>query len=263
MAIPKTIHYCWFGRGEKPKEIQRCIKSWKKYCPDYEIIEWNEDNYPLSQAPLYVRQAYEAKKWAFVTDYVRLELLYRLGGLYFDTDVELIKSPAALLENRCFMGIEKSTRCVQVASGLGSGAEAGFPLLKEMMEDYQSIPFFQPDGSIDITTCTARNTAVLKRYGYVEEDRLQHVAGAVIYPSEYFSPIEMESGKKRVTPNTVSIHHYSLSWTTPERRAARKKWLRKRKWLDLRYQIKVLPNRLAKAILGEKRYERLKGRFRK
>ena len=104
--IPKIIHYCWFGRNPKPKLAEKCIKSWKKYCPEYEIIEWNEDNYDLSSAPLYVRQAYEAKRWAFVTDYIRLQVIYENGGIYLDTDVELRKSLDPLLVHQAYFGFE-------------------------------------------------------------------------------------------------------------------------------------------------------------
>lgn len=260
--IPKIIHYCWFGRNPLPKLAQKCIKSWEKYCPDYEIIEWNEDNFDISACPLYVRQAYEAKKWAFVTDYVRLKILYDFGGFYFDTDVELCKSLEPLRENHCFMGIENSIRCIKVNTGLGMGAEPGFLLLKEMAACYNEQPFILPDGQMDITTCTVRNTEILKKHGYAEENRLQVIAGATIYPAEYFSPVEMESGKRKITPNTYSIHHYSLSWTPVENQIKRKKNLRRSKLREIIYIIRVFPNVVLKKILGELRYDKLKKRIK-
>ena len=119
MKIPKVIHYCWFGGNPKPKLVQKCIHSWKKYCPDYEIIEWNESNFDISSCPLYVRQAYDVKKWAFVSDYARLKIIHTCGGIYLDTDVELIKSLDSLLEYNAFFGFEDGK---YVATGLGFGA---------------------------------------------------------------------------------------------------------------------------------------------
>lgn len=263
MSIPKIIHYCWFGYNPKPKMAEKCIKSWKKYCKGYEIIEWNEENFDISSCPLYVRQAYEAKKWAFVTDYARLKILYENGGIYFDTDVEIIRKIDALLENHCFMGIERAYECVKVASGLGIGCVKGFPLIKEIMEDYNDRSFIKDDGTQDITTCTELNTEILKKHGYVEENRFQTVAGAAVYPSEYFSPMDMTNGKMYTTKNTLTIHHYGLSWTTEEHRKERLRHLRKAKRADFIYNLKVLPNNLLKKLFGEEGYKKLKNKFKK
>jgi hypothetical protein len=260
--IPKVIHYCWFGRNPKPKLAEKCIKSWKKYCPDYEIVEWNEDNFDISQCG-YCQEAYEEKKWAFVTDYARLKILYDHGGFYFDTDVELRRPLDPLLEEQCFMGIENSIRCLKVNTGLGIGAEPGFPLIGELEESYKNAAFRLADGTLDTTTCTVRNTEILKAHGYVEENRMQTVAGATIYPTEYFSPMVMENEKMQLTNKTISIHHYSLSWTGPERQALRKKNLRKYRRDEFFYHLKVLPNNILLTLLGEKRYVRLKKRFKK
>ena len=157
MAIPKKIHYCWFGGNPKPELALKCIKSWKKYCPDYEIIEWNESNFDVN-ANQYCRDAYKEKKWAFVTDYARLVILYEHGGVYFDTDVQVIRSIDALLEHPAFMGIERASDSCKVASGLALGSEKGNPLIKEIMDDYDTASFYRSDGSIDITTCTVRNS---------------------------------------------------------------------------------------------------------
>ncbi len=262
MAIPKKIHYCWFGGNPKPKLAEKCIKSWKKYCPDYEIIEWNEDNFDVSQND-YCREAYEAKKWAFVTDYARLAILYEHGGVYFDTDVEIIKPIDEVLKEKCFMGIEKSTRCVEVATGLALGSEPGNSLIKEILEDYKDVHFLKGDGEFDKTTCTVRNTKILRKHGYQDIDITQDVAGAKIFSSEYFSPIEMESGKMMKTKNTYSIHHYSLSWTTEEKKRERKRILKRNKRQNFLHNLKTLPNRVLRGILGAKRYEKFKGKFGK
>ena len=262
MPIPKKIHYCWFGRNPKPKLAEKCIKSWKKYCKDYEIIEWNEDNFDLSVCPQYVKDAFEAKKWAFITDYARLKILYENGGIYFDTDVEVIRKLDSLLNNKAFMGIERAHDCVKVASGLGIGCEKGFPLFKEIMDDYNTASFYNKDGTIDITTNTVRNTEILKKHGYVEENRIQNVADATIYPTEYFSPMDMTNGKMYKTKNTYSIHHYSLSWTTPEHQLERKRYLRKARISDFVYNLKVLPNNLLLKVLGEEKYNKFKNKLR-
>ncbi len=262
MSIPKKIHYCWFGGNPLPKMAVKCINSWKKHCPDYEIIEWNEQNFDVMQNA-YCKEAYEAKKWAFVTDYARLAILHEQGGVYFDTDVELLKNIDALLENACFMGIERSLLYTEVNTGLGLGAEAGNPLIADMLDDYNGQHFLLPDGTFDITTCTARNTRVLRKHGYCDEDRTQTVAGATIYASEYFSPMEMESGLLKKTKKTYSIHHYGLSWTTEEKRQARKKGLRELKRDRIIYNLKVLPNNILLRVLGKKRYEALKNKVKK
>lgn len=255
MAIPKKIHYCWFGGNPKPELAIKCLKSWKKYCPDFEIIEWNESNFDVN-ANQYCRDAYKEKKWAFVTDYARLAILHEHGGVYFDTDVQLIRPIDDLLEHPAFMGIEWVSDCKKVNTGLGLGSEPGNPLIKEIMDDYANSSFYKDDGSIDITTCTVRNTEILKRHGYVEEDRIQRIPNAVIYSTEYFCPMDMTNGRMHKTKNTYSIHHYSLSWTSKEHQEERKVYLRKARRADFFYNLKVLPNNILQKLLGKDRYAR-------
>lgn len=237
--IPKKIHYCWFGRNPKPDLAEKCIRSWKRYCPDYEIIEWNEDNYDISAAPLYVRQAYEAKKWAFVTDYVRLDVVYRCGGIYLDTDVEVIKSLDRFLNHRAFFGLESPE---YINTGLGFGAEKGAEILEELMSDYQEIPFVLPDGSFDQTSCPVRNTQVFLKHGFLQKDEEQVVRNEIhIYPSDFFSPMSYETGILTITPNTHSIHHFAASWVDPKNQRQRN-----RRWKNYRRHRQV------ETILGEK-----------
>ena len=210
MSIPKVIHYCWFGRGEPPKLAQKCIKSWKKYCPDYEIICWNEDNFDLPQNR-YLQEAYEAKKWAFVSDYVRLKVIYDHGGIYLDTDVELLKPLDALLDDTGFMGFDEKGI---VASGLGFGAETGNKIIGELLKDYDAIPFVCPDGSYDLTPCPDRNTATLKGLGMDMDPAGGRFLDMTFYPREYFCPMDYYTGKKTITKATYSIHHYCASWTS-------------------------------------------------
>ena len=247
--IPKKIHYCWFGRNPKPALAQKCIRSWKKYCPDYEIIEWNEDNYDLSAAPLYVRQAYEAKKWAFVTDYVRLQVVYEQGGIYLDTDVELRKPLDPLLVNRAYYGFEDG---MYVNTGVGFGSERGHYILQEMMEDYREIPFVREDGSYDLLSCPQRNTGVFLRHGLQQDNSMQILEeGTLILPCEYLNPKQWRTGEICITENTLSIHHFGASWYTPEMR-------RKLKLKHRREWLRHLPSTIGWRILGKERYEKIR-----
>ena len=254
--IPKIIHYCWFGRNSKPKLAEKCIKSWKKYCPDYEIIEWNEDNYNISAAPLYVRQAYEAKKWAFVTDYVRLQVIYDYGGLYFDTDVEVVKNTDAFLQNQAFFGFQEGGF---VNTGLGFGAEKGAGILWEIMQQYQSIPFILPDGSYDDLSCPERNTEVFLRHGLKANNKDQILDGNIrIYPEEVFSPIQFSTGIMRKTKRTATIHWFAGSWMSSEKLKWRDEM---RKTLNKERRKNKLRNILygtVKRLLGSDSYEILK-----
>ena len=148
--IPKIIHYCWFGGNPFPELAQKCIASWKKFCPDYEIKEWNESNYDVTKNQ-YMREAFENKQWAFVSDYARLDIIYENGGIYLDTDVELLKPLDDLLILTGFMGFEENKKLC--ATGLGFGAVPKLPIIKEMRDDYDNIIFIKEDGSFDQTPC--------------------------------------------------------------------------------------------------------------
>ena len=250
--IPKIIHYCWFGRNPKPKLAEKCIQSWKKLCPDYEIIEWNEDNYDLSSAPLYVRQAYEMKKWAFVTDYIRLHVVHEHGGIYMDTDVELRKPLDGLLKHPAYFGFEDGKN---INTGLGFGAEKGNPILKELMDDYADISFAKPDGDYDHTPCPVRNTKIFLRHGLVQNDSYQILPnGVLILPNMYLSPIDFETKFKRITPETISIHWFSGSWQTEEERSASDAYTKK---LRREYYLEKIKQPL-RALLGEDGFRLLK-----
>lgn len=210
MSIPKVIHYCWFGNGKMDKTAKKCIKSWKKYCPDYEIVCWNEENFDFSQNK-YAREAYEAGKWAFVSDVARLSIIHENGGIYFDTDVELIKPIDDLLQNSGFFGFDEKGI---VATGLGFGAEKGNRIVAEFLKDYEDISFVLPDGSFDQTPCPDRNTEALKRLGMDVENKNQTFMDTLFLPSEYLCPMDYYTGKKTITKNTYSIHHYAASWTS-------------------------------------------------
>lgn len=213
--IPKKIHYCWFGGNPLPELAIKCIESWKKYCPDYEIIEWNERNYNIGEKCDYVREAYTAKKWAFVSDYARYDILYQHGGLYFDTDVEIIKSIEEIVKNGSFMGFEYSkNKEIKVASGLGIGSLPKQRFYKEILGYYDKIHFINKDGSYNQITIVEYTTNLLKKYGLFEKNIIQKVEDITIYPTEYFCPLNYETGKILITDKTVSIHHYTSSWHT-------------------------------------------------
>lgn len=205
--IPKKIHYCWFGRGEKPKLAQKCIASWKKYCPDYEIVEWNEDNFDLDRNA-YTRYCYENKKWAFLSDYVRLVVVAEHGGIYFDTDVELLRSPDELLQYEAFYGFENNEH---VATGLGFGAQAGHPTIRAMQQEYEQLAL-QPQEQYLAQACPRHNTDALLRFGLVLDGTRQNVAGAEILPTDWLNPYDDPTGRLNTTENTVSVHWYSKSW---------------------------------------------------
>lgn len=223
--IPKIIHYCWFGGKPLPAAAQKCIASWKKYCPDYEIHAWTEENYDIASAPLYVRQAYEAKKWAFVSDYVRLLVVYKHGGIYLDTDVELLKNLDPLRGYSAYFGFEDG---LHVATGLGFGAESHSQVLANMMLDYQTIPFLLDNGSYDLTACPVRNTDALVHIGLVCRNEFQLLPGNIaVFPTEYFCPRDIHTMEIRVTENTYTIHHFAGSWLPKEDLSRRSYKLRK------------------------------------
>jgi len=212
--IPKIIHYCWFGRNPLPSEARKCIDSWKKYLPDYEIKEWNEDNFDVNSIP-YTAQAYAAKKYAFVSDYARFKILYEYGGLYFDTDVEVISSLDAIIKNGAYMGIEKSkatakdnpTGWVGINPGLGIGTEKGNEFYRKLLVKYATMRF-----DINGGTVVKHTTELLTQLGFDGQNRLQKIGDITIYPDEYFCPMDSTTGLLVITTNTVSIHHYTCSW---------------------------------------------------
>lgn len=216
--IPQKLHYCWFGGAPKSELILRCMESWKKQCPNYEIHEWNEENVSIAECPLYVRQAYEMKKWAYVSDYVRLKIVYEQGGIYLDTDVELVRSPSELLSYKAFFGFEDGAF---IATGLCFGAEPQCAIVKELMDSYEGIPFRLPDGTVDLLPCPKRNTSVFLRHGLKQNDRRQVLDGDVlILPSIYLCPLDFATYRMRKSPKTISIHHYAASWMREDEKEA-------------------------------------------
>ncbi len=207
--IPKKIHYCWFGGNAKPDSVQKCINSWKRFCPDYEIIEWNESNFDIHCMP-FVEQAIESKKYAFASDVARLMVVYENGGLYFDTDVEVVRNFDDLLENKAFLGFENNE---YVASGLGFGSEADVEFFKRHIDAYRNEVFIKEDGSFNMLGCPRVATKLLVEMGLVQNGQEQLVDGIKIFPTDYFNPYDSITGKLNKTSNTYSIHWYDASWS--------------------------------------------------
>lgn len=203
--IPRRIHYCWFGKGEKPKLAKKCIESWKKYCPDYEIIEWNESNFDIN-LNAYTKMCYEQKKWAFLSDYVRLWVVEKFGGFYFDTDVELIRPLESICFLDAFIGFESNE---YVASGLGFGADAHHPLIKNMLNEYSEV--FMNGIKQDFVGCPILNTNALVKRGLSLNGTKQIIDGATIFPMDYLNPYDDATGQLKITENTISIHWYAKS----------------------------------------------------
>ena len=215
--IPKKIHYCWFGRNPLPKSALKCIASWRKFFPDYEIIEWNEDNFDVNSIP-YTAQAYEAKKYAFVSDYARFKILYEHGGIYFDTDVEVIKPFDDILAKGPFMGFEidpkeSNSFSGYVAPGLGLGVNPGLGLYKKILDYYLGLSFMLPDGGYNVSDAVVKiTTRELLKEGLTYISGIQVVSGITIYPSDFFNPLDDTTGRLQITTNTHSIHWFSKTW---------------------------------------------------
>lgn len=219
--IPKKIHGCWFSGEKKPELYQKCIDSWKRYCPDYEIIEWNQDNYDVTKN-LFMRQALEAKRWAIVSDYARLDLVYNHGGIYMDMDLELIKGLDDLLYHRAYFSFD-SYNCVEM--GASFGAEAGTKVLKTMMERYESIPYYNERGGVNLTPQPIHMLQSFQEIGLTVNGKYQEIEGMAFYPMVYFCPIDIDLGLSVATDQTRGIHHFGDGWFAAKQADEKKKKL--------------------------------------
>lgn len=215
--IPKIIHYCWFGPNKIPNSLKKYIKTWKKYCPDYEIRCWTEKNYDVMQHT-FVKSAYEAKAWAFVSDYVRLDVIYRYGGIYLDTDVELLKNLDFLLDNKCYIGIQQNQYLC--TTGLGFGAEKGSQVVYSMLQKYNDLVFNEQNKML--FACPYLNDSVIKTYGQITNSDIIKMRDVTIYSPKFFDPISTGNTKNLLCKDTVSIHHYAATWSSNFERIKRK-----------------------------------------
>lgn len=213
--IPKVIHYCWFGGNPLPPLAVKCIESWRKFLPSYEIKEWNESNFDVNCIS-YTQEAYAAKKYAFVSDYARFYILYHHGGLYFDTDVEVIRAIDGIVARGPFMGCENKVKTgettLAVAPGLGMAANPGVELYAELLDLYSGLHFKNADGSLNMKTVVSYTTEQLCKHGLKNINEIQEVAGVWVYPKEWFCPIDYDTRKRNDTSNTRLVHHYAASW---------------------------------------------------
>lgn len=248
--IPKKIHYCWFGPGEIPEKDRKCIESWKKYCPDYEIVRWDESNYDVKKNA-YMYEAYQAKKWGFVPDFARLDIVYQNGGFYLDTDVELVKSLDELRCNEAYFGFEEGEF---INPGSGFGAVKGHAGIKALMGIYEERHFVKEDGKLELTPSPVLHRDRLKELGAVMNDQKQTVAGITLYPTEYFSPFRYYTGLLQTTENTISIHRYNMSWVDE----TTKKWTRREQLLSRKIHHKYARKIIRIVSLPERAWNRVK-----
>ncbi len=206
--IPKKIHYCWFGGSEKPKSVEKCIASWRKFFPDYEIKEWNESNYDVYQNS-FSEYCYKNKKWAFVSDFARLAIINQEGGIYFDTDVEVIKKPEFLQQDiDGFFGFETDD---YIATGLGFGANKNNSLVQEMIAEYQNQKK-NSEGIYILKSCPQLNSSALEKCGVKLNGLTQRIGNNLILAADYMNPYDDPTGRLNITENTFSIHWYTKSW---------------------------------------------------
>lgn len=237
--IPKKIHYCWFGGNPLDEVSLRCIESWKKYFPEYEIIQWNEQNFDVFQMD-FMRKAYQEKKWAFVSDVARLLVIYEHGGLYFDTDVEVISDYHDILNSDIdgFLGIEKTNT---VNTGLGFGAVPNHPFIKKMIHLYRELEYDQYSDCLSEVACPVLMTRLMEQDGYRTEDILQKCCGFAIYPSEYFAPMDYLNGTLFKTDRTHSIHWYNASWQTAKE---------KEEWMNMQKMRRIFGAKYGDMLYG-------------
>lgn len=215
--IPKIIHYCWFGKKEKPKKIKDCINSWYQMLPDYQIIEWNENNFDYN-ALTYTKEAYEAKKYAFVSDVARVKALYEMGGIYLDTDVVVYKSFDFILKHQCVLGFE-------MGNYVATSFMACVPehnLMRDFYNLYVDIPFYNKNGNIISITNVSKLTFLLETKGLVRNNKMQVIDDINIYPQEFFSPYNYAWEYSNKNNNTVCEHMFYVTWMSKKQHLKKK-----------------------------------------
>lgn len=241
--IPKRIHYCWFGRNPLPELAERCIASWKEMLPDYEIVRWDEDSFDI-ESNQYVKEAYEAKKYAFVSDYVRLYAMCTQGGIYMDTDVQVVRSLDPYLQHQAFSGFESVH---SIPTGI-MACEKDFPGFCDLLSWYDDKHFVNEDGSYNATTNVVTITNYYLDRGLVRDNTKQTLEGFTVYPNIVFCPYKHEIGSRDFKRDTVTIHHKYGSWLTDKDRAARG---------NFKQRVKSFAKKAVFTILGKKRMDTL------
>ena len=246
--IPRIIHYCWFGGKELPELAQKCIATWKDKCSDYQIMRWDEATFDINSVP-YVKEAYENKKFAFVTDYVRLWAIYNYGGVYMDTDVEVCKSIDVFLDEYAFSGFESYT---DIPTGIMAG-EKNLQIYKELLDYYTDRHFVKENGELDLTTNVTIFTEIFEKKGLTRDNTKQTIDGYTFYPKGYFCPNDKDRLHRK--EQIYTIHHFAGSWLPEEEIRRRNSLSYKLKWKT----VSAIRNVLI-AILGEKNFDKLRGR---
>ncbi|MEH7129315.1 glycosyltransferase [Neobacillus drentensis] len=252
--IPKVIHYCWFGKGALSPLIKKCISSWKIFCPDYEIIEWNETNFDINICD-WTSEAYDKKKYAFVSDYARLFILYNYGGIYLDTDIELTKNIDGFLVKEAFSGFEND---VEVQTGI-IGSVSGNTVIKQFLDSYNGCHFINEDGTIKNIPNTQIITKILQDYGLKLNNEFQDLNGFYIYPKTFFCPIDAD-GNRNFSKDTYCVHHFTSTWRSYEEQ---KKVAFMHKWYYPLYKI-ILTVLIAsgKLLIGKHNARKLHIRYK-
>lgn len=215
--IPKVIHYCWFGKNPIPSTVEKCIESWKRMCPDYKIRRWDESNFDVNEHH-FTKAAYDAKAWAFVSDYARLKIVYDNGGIYLDTDVELLKNLDFLLEDQFYIGVQQLGHLC--TTGLGFGAEQSNHVVQLMLDKYDNLIFdFNRKREF---ACPTLNDSVIRDLGYADSDDIVRLEGITVLPSRLVDPISPGNARDLLCSDTVSIHHYAASWESETNRIKRR-----------------------------------------
>ena len=237
--IPHIVHYCWFGNPQKPKSVQKYIDNWHKMLPDYQFMEWNEANCNLENEIDYVKEAYQSKKYAFVSDYIRIKKLNEYGGIYFDTDVKVLRRFDQYIErNQVVLGF-------QGIGNLGTAfiaTVANHPLFERFLEDYETRRFIMEDGSLDQTSINVKLDPLVEAYGLdINRDELLNISeGIMVYPTEYFCAFDIENWHPVVTEKTCTVHYMASSW----------------KSVRIKFKIQVI--KFVVLIIGASNYDRLR-----
>lgn len=244
--IPKVIHYCWFSGEPLPEDIEKCIESWKTHMPNYKIIRWDTSNFDVNMSK-YTQEAFQKKKWAFLSDYARLWILYNHGGLYLDSDIEVFKSFDPLLDNHAFTGFESKER---IAAWI-FGSEKGNPIIEKLLNYYTNRSFVLPNGKLDLTPNPVPLTQILLEYGLVRNNKYQSLCNGefTIYPMTYFCPKRPYEKTECFTQDTYAMHLFSGAWLTSGQKKRRE---------HVSWNIIHLIAKMILIILGEERYAKLK-----